>query len=358
MFFSSTYGIIYDRDNQYLVILQIIRVLSCNMITRAAVLPGDIMKKLITAGCGILAIGLITYFPALSSTRAMEGNESDSYEYEYYYNDSEYCEGDDMSDNTASLTEDDIATDDNLTADAFKLPDKIDTKAKSLTVLVNKEYSLPSSYVPKELVLPDVSFLGPDGNNKRYMRKEAAKALEKMFKAAGKKDKTLYGVSAYRSYTRQADIYAKNVRERGRDATNKVSSMPGHSEHQTGLAIDISCKQLNGALSERFADTAEGQWVEGNCYRYGFIIRYPKNKEDITGYSYEPWHIRYVGIPVATYIYEHRLTLEEYFNYTPDSNSDTGIISDAATAEKVTTEDSSSPKKGITDKAGQHKYEY
>lgn len=307
---------------------------------KIVILPGDIMKKLITAVCGIIAIGLITYYPSLSSTLAMESNESDSYEYEYYYTDSEYNEGDIMPDNTAALTSD-SSEDDNITTGLFRLPEKIDTKAKSLTVFVNKDYSLPSSYVPKELVIPDVSFLGPDEDNKRYMRKEAAKALEKMFAAAKKDDKTLYGVSAYRSYARQADIYAKNVRQRGSAATNKVSAIPGHSEHQTGLAIDISCRELNGALSVRFANTAEGQWVEDNCYHYGFIIRYPKDKEKITGYSYEPWHIRYVGIPVATYMYENGLTLEEYYNYTPDTSSDSDIISDAATAEKVTDDDTS-----------------
>lgn len=297
------------------------------------------MKKLITSACGILAIGLITYFPSLSSPLAMESNESDSYEYEYYYTDSEYHEGDIMSEKTTTLTMDSLEDDDEITGDVFKLPDKVDTRAKSITVLVNKEYSLPSSYVPKELVVPNVKFLGPDEDNKRYMRKKAAQALEQMFDDACKDDKILYGVSAYRSYARQADIYSKNIRQRGSYATNKVSAIPGHSEHQTGLAIDISCKMLNGALSERFANTSEGRWVEDNCYRYGFIIRYPKDKEKVTGYTYEPWHIRYVGIPVATYLHDNNLTLEEYYNYTPDTTSDSDIISDAATAEKVSDDD-------------------
>jgi len=170
------------------------------------------------------------------------------------------------------------------------------------------------------------------------MRKEAADAISEMFKDAASCGEYLYGVSGYRSYSRQATIYDKNVRQRGSAATNMVSAIPGHSEHQTGLAIDISCKELMGLLSESFADTSEGKWVQKNCHKYGFIVRYPKNKEKITGYSYEPWHIRYVGTEVSTYLHDNDITLEEYYDYKPGEITDSNIISDAATAEDLSEE--------------------
>jgi hypothetical protein len=97
----------------------------------------------------------------------------------------------------------------------------------------------------------------------------------------------------------------------------KYSATPGYSEHQTGLAIDVSAKSVNNRLDESFGDSVEGIWLATHAQEYGFIIRYPKDKSDITGYSYEPWHIRYVGKPLAKYIYENNLCLEEYFNFTP-----------------------------------------
>lgn len=300
------------------------------------------MKKLITAGSGILIIALIIYISSLSSSHAMEesdSNDSERYEYEYYYNDVDDTEGGNMSHKTSTIAA--SATPDSRTAKQSEdkvtaLPDSIDTDESSITVFVNKEYSLPASYIPKDLVVPDIKFYGTVYDEKRNMRSEAAQALEEMFRAADAENVILYGVSGYRSYSRQSEIYNKNIRLRGSAATNKVSALPGHSEHQTGLAIDISCKQLGGALSERFAKTAEGKWVDTNCYKFGFIIRYPQDKENLTGYSYEPWHIRYIGKDVAAYIYEHGITLEEYYSYKPSKDLSEDIISDAATAEKVT----------------------
>jgi LAS superfamily LD-carboxypeptidase LdcB len=145
------------------------------------------------------------------------------------------------------------------------------------------------------------------------MRYNAAKALEKLFSAASDAGYKLYGVSGYRSYATQKAIFDKRAAERGEEVANKTSARPGQSEHQTGLAMDISSKAVDYRLVTSFGDTAEGKWVKKNAHRFGFIIRYPKGKETITGYSYEPWHLRYVGITAAKYIYEHGLTLEEYF---------------------------------------------
>ena len=104
------------------------------------------------------------------------------------------------------------------------------------------------------------------------------------------------------------------VENDGKDAADNYSARPGHSEHQTGLAFDLN------SITDDFQYTNEGIWVNENCYRYGFILRYPKNKEEITGYKYESWHLRYVGIDLATKLYNNSdwITLEEYFNLTSE----------------------------------------
>ena len=160
---------------------------------------------------------------------------------------------------------------------------------------------------------PKVRFSHGEHDDKRKLRQVAAKALEKMFHAAEKDKIILYGVSGYRSYKRQESIYKRNVSLHGKKATDALSAKPGSSEHQTGLTIDISTASVNCLLTERLGDTKEGKWIAKNAHKYGYIVRYPKNKSKITGYSYEPWHIRYVGVPVATYLHENKLTLEEYY---------------------------------------------
>lgn len=190
----------------------------------------------------------------------------------------------------------------------------LNTIPESLTVLVNRTYRLPSYYVPKVLVNVKVEFSFDYSSDKRKLRKEAARALEKMFAAAKKEKKIkLYGVSGYRSYKRQNQIYRYNVSHRGHDATDSVSALPGSSEHQTGLTIDISSKSVDLELIPAFAKTREGKWVAKNAHKFGFIIRYPKGKSKITGYSFEPWHLRYVGKNTASYLYKNKLTLEEYY---------------------------------------------
>lgn len=154
-------------------------------------------------------------------------------------------------------------------------------------LLVNKKYTLPSTYKP-----------GVD--------KTAKEKFEKMKKAALKDNISLKIVSAYRSYSSQSAIYNNNVSLHGTRIANRFSAKPGQSEHQTGLAFDIN--QANRS----FVGTKEALWLQKNCYRFGFIIRYPSGKESITGYVYEPWHIRYVGEKVAKEIYESGLCLEEY----------------------------------------------
>ena len=172
----------------------------------------------------------------------------------------------------------------------------------SLTVCVNRKSTLSSDYKPTDLVLPDVRAV--NSSNRLYMRKEAASALEELFKAAEDENYYLYAVSGYRSYSYQKSIY---------NPYSGYSAPAGASEHQLGLAMDITLAKYNGTLSVDFGNTKEGNWVKENAHKYGFIIRYLQGKEDITGYNYEPWHLRYLGVDLATELYEKNITLEEYY---------------------------------------------
>lgn len=187
------------------------------------------------------------------------------------------------------------------------------TSPDDIAFLVNKEYRLPENYVPNDLVYPDVPFLFNEKIEKRQMRKEPAEALKKMFEAAKLDGIHLAGVSGYRSEATQTVLYNNYVRKDGVEEADRYSARPGHSEHQTGLSIDVSGITGEFAVDDKFANTEEAQWLDKHAHEYGFIIRFPKGKEDITGYKYEPWHIRYVGKEIATEIYEKDITLEEYY---------------------------------------------
>lgn len=166
---------------------------------------------------------------------------------------------------------------------------------KSEILLVNKKNPLNKDYVPSNLILIDEV---PAMNNK-YIIDYVYEAYKKLYYDS-KMPFIVY--SAYRSYYYQSTIYTGN---------DSYQAKPGYSEHQTGLALDITIDKVG--LIPLFGETKEGIWLKENCHKYGFIIRYPKGKEDITGYLYEPWHIRYVGIH-ASNIYNNNLCLEEYLN--------------------------------------------
>ncbi|KZD50199.1 M15 family metallopeptidase [Bacillus cereus] len=185
------------------------------------------------------------------------------------------------------------------------------TDQDSPLVIVNKERKLSSSYVPKNLRIPNVKFPYTEKVEKKYLQDVAATALEEMFEAAKEDNIHLFGVSGYRSYQRQTQIYKNNVKTLGKKEADAVSAVPGTSEHQTGLSIDISSQSANFELEQKFGETPEGKWVAEHAHEYGFIIRYPADKTKITGYTYEPWHIRYVGKEHAAYIYQNGSTLEE-----------------------------------------------
>ncbi|MFC5405561.1 M15 family metallopeptidase [Cohnella soli] len=188
------------------------------------------------------------------------------------------------------------------------------TNPKSLYVLANKKRNLPSDYVPPDLVVPDVPFSFSGDSPKKKMRKAAADALESLFQAAKDDGIELKAVSGYRSYATQKAIFTANAEKKGEDVANKTSARPGQSEHQTGLAMDISSASVGYALEETFAKTKEGKWLAAHAADHGFIIRFLKGKEKITGYSYEPWHVRYVGRDVAKEIARQKITLEEYMD--------------------------------------------
>jgi len=182
----------------------------------------------------------------------------------------------------------------------------------STLVLINKKHSLPSDYIPDNLVVPNVSFPFEEYNPKKLMRQDAAWAIEQLFQKADQDNISLYALSGYRSYNRQKAIFGSNVKEHGMAVANQTSAKPGESEHQTGLAMDLTSPSVNLQLSQYFGQTREGRWLKQNAPDFGFIIRYPSGKEEITGYQYEPWHIRYVGTPAALDISHNNLTLEEY----------------------------------------------
>ncbi|MFB9327535.1 D-alanyl-D-alanine carboxypeptidase family protein [Paenibacillus aurantiacus] len=186
------------------------------------------------------------------------------------------------------------------------------TNKLSTAVLVNKQRNLPSTYVPADLVVPNVPFSFAGSSPKKQMRGIAADALEKLFAAAKKDGIKLAAVSGYRSYATQKAIFDRNQAIKGADVANRTSALPGQSEHQTGLAMDISSASAGYALEASFGDTKEGKWLAKHAPEYGFIIRYGKGMEKLTGYSYEPWHVRYVGVYIAKEITNKHLTLEQY----------------------------------------------
>ncbi len=187
-------------------------------------------------------------------------------------------------------------------------------------MLVNKQFSLPEDYKPTDLVYPDVPFTFKDKIEKRMMRKEAAGALEKLFEGAKKDGLYLAGVSAYRSHQTQKSLFARYVKKDGEEKAKTYSAVPGHSEHETGLAIDVSASDGKCAAEDCFGDTPEAKWLAEHAYDYGFIIRYPQGKDSITGYKYEPWHLRYVGADISKDIKDRDITLEEYYDAVPVTN--------------------------------------
>jgi LAS superfamily LD-carboxypeptidase LdcB len=159
-------------------------------------------------------------------------------------------------------------------------------------LIANKSYSLPESYAPGDLT------------------DEVKNAFNVMQKAAAAEGLNIYISSGYRSYSRQQTIYNNYVAVDGKAVADTYSARAGSSEHQTGLCFDLN------TIDDSFANTPESAWLEKHAQEYGFIIRYPKGKDAVTGYKYEPWHLRYLGVDLATTVYNSGLCLEEYLGIT------------------------------------------
>lgn len=179
--------------------------------------------------------------------------------------------------------------------------------------LINKEHPLAADFVPEDLIPCDFAFAGAISEEKRLLCRCACEAAARLFEYGKVFGHLFYGISGYRSYQRQEELYQKRCLTMGEEDTKQYLALPGTSEHQSGLALDVSCSSLHLELEPAFAETPEGRWLEKYAPMFGFIIRYPKGKEKITGYAWEPWHIRYVSKPLALFLSLTGQTLEEYY---------------------------------------------
>jgi D-alanyl-D-alanine carboxypeptidase len=196
-----------------------------------------------------------------------------------------------------------------VTANGFKI-EQIDGVTYVDGVLIaNKTYSLPSTFIPTNPEVPVT-----EARSTTSLDKDLMTAWRKLQSAASANGLNIYISSGYRSYQYQVQVYNNYVAKDGKAMADTYSSRPGNSEHQTGLCFDLN------SIDDSFANTAEGKWVNDNCYKYGFCIRFPKGKDAYTGYQYESWHLRYVGVELATKLYNNGdwLSLEEYFGITSE----------------------------------------
>lgn len=206
--------------------------------------------------------------------------------------------------------------------------------AKPIRALV-EDYSIPSSiwtilskthpvsvdYIPNNLKIPNVSTRTDKSDMERSVRSDIEQPLIDMFTSASANSYQLMIGSGYRSAALQGLYFNSLASSVGETVANQSIAKPGQSEHQTGLAVDITTVSRNCYLDNCFADTSDGQWLVNNSYKYGFILRYPEGKESITEYRYESWHFRYVGVDLATALYDSGLTLDEAWLYLVKANT-------------------------------------
>lgn len=189
-------------------------------------------------------------------------------------------------------------------------------KDLDVTVLVNKEHVLDKEYVPLEMYVVDENegnfHQFKDANLKPMLRSDIKEYVDKLINDAQGLGLPIIVDSGYRSYNYQQVILDALIKEKG-DEAFKLVALPGASEHQTGLAIDFAYFQ-NGIYNDDVKENdKEAIWLKNNAWKYGFILRYPKGKENVTGYNFEPWHFRFVGLKLAEYLFKNDLTLEEYY---------------------------------------------
>ena len=187
------------------------------------------------------------------------------------------------------------------------------TDPASLWVVVSKRYPLANqTYRPADLVLPGVPERTDKSQDEKSVRRVIVPSLEKMFADAKAQGHDLMVASGFRSYEQQQAYFDTYTAEFGREAANRFSALPGQSEHQTGLSLDIAYTDMKDCyLDACFGERPAGKWLAANSYEYGFILRYPADKVDVTKYQYEPWHFRYIGRELATALYKGHLSLDE-----------------------------------------------
>ncbi len=187
----------------------------------------------------------------------------------------------------------------------------LEAKDQGYLLLVNKNNPLLPAYKPDDLE-PIKYYAAERSAASRFMRKEAAVNFHLMVEDAERAGHKIMMTTAFRDYDFQKLLFDNYVAKNGFEEANKFSAKPGQSEHQTGLAVDVTSPSVRYELTYELGNTEEGKWLAENCKNYGFILRYPEGQFEITGYEYEPWHFRYVGKTAAKLIYEEGLTLEEF----------------------------------------------
>ena len=244
----------------------------------------DSVSKIAAVMCGILIVSIIIgYFAVKNDKNNVKEDTTTS------SSETTVAAG---KDKTTENTSEESTSEDITSEKTTEKKSHTDIQVDGITyidgvMVVNKSYALPSDYNPG-------------------VNSEAQSALNEMFSSASGDGISLWVQSGFRSYSYQKQLYDNYAAQDGKAAADRYSARPGHSEHQTGLAFDLN------SLSTSFGETPEGKWLANNCWKYGFIIRYPQGKESITGYMYEPWHVRYLGKDTAKAVYESGLTLEEY----------------------------------------------
>lgn len=254
-----------------------------------------IIKKL------LMIIILIIFITGCNEKNKTQKNSIPYYKEEYKERYETYQE------KNPNLAEEEVITRVNIGLDYPYYTNTKQTKdLNKIYILTNKYLYMPDNYVPDYLEMIDSKYT----NGTKMLVAEAKIKFEEMVEDANLNGYTIRAISAYRSYEYQKGLYDNYVKRDGIEQADTYSARPGYSEHQTGLVVDID----NGVIDyNHFEDTKEFNWMQENAYQYGFILRYPKGKEDITGYTYESWHYRYVGIKIATYIHEYEITLDEYY---------------------------------------------
>jgi len=189
-----------------------------------------------------------------------------------------------------------------------------DEQGLSYLALVNRCYRLSSTFIPEDLTPVNVESRRVLEGTHHLLRESAARGVEDLFAAAAADEIYLVASSGFRSYEWQTFFHTNAINDFGLEEAQRFSAVPGHSEHQLGLALDVSTRELDGGLEQSFSHTPEGQWLNANAHLFGFIISYPYGRETDTGFIYEPWHIRFVGVEAATEIFNNEQILEEFLH--------------------------------------------